>query len=327
MSITAYYDKQGDLPSISVEPSTSGTPLQLIYLSEGGANFVFRIATLTSDGDNPLRGKLLRVRKDLSHVQPAKAQLEAFDRNFRPLFPAHHVVQQELIALEPGLAEALNASLTSISRPACRLEDVLPLAESHGLLITDMTPAEDSEVLLQLKPKWLAQSPNAPLDAKRCRTCALRAQRGAKRSHTATDRQETCPLRLVSEGKAHRLEVATSFTKDQDVIGFLTGNGKEMLTALRGHQQILDPHGVLEVEGEKAIWNVCRAMTLRDCTLFVKLSRGNVEARLGDLDLKLPEKMAYWKEVESRLRNEGWYGNAEAEDVWAKETVCALSRP
>ena len=34
-----------------------------------------------------------------------------------------------------------------------------------------------------------------------------------------------------------------------------------------------------------------------------------VEARLGDLDLKSPAKAEYWKNLEARLINEGWYTN------------------
>ncbi|KAK6429660.1 Inositol-pentakisphosphate 2-kinase [Oleoguttula sp. CCFEE 5521] len=327
MSITAYYEEEGDLQSIGVKPSTSSTLLKLTYLSEGGANFVFRIAATTPDGINPLRGKLLRLRKDLSHVQSAQAQLEAFDANFRPLFPPHHVVQQQLISLGPGLAKSLNAAIKMLNRPSHRLEDFLPLNELTGLLVTDMTPADDNESVLELKPKWLAQSPSAPANAKRCRTCALRAQRGAQRVHTATDRQKTCPLRLVSGDQDQRTEVATSSTDNAAIARFLTGDGQQLLMTLRNHQEALDPRGVHGAPDEAAIWNVCRAMTLRDCTLFVKSSEGKIEARLGDLDLKLPEKMAYWKEVESRLSADGWYGNAEAQGVWAEETVCVLSRP
>ncbi|KAK6429218.1 Inositol-pentakisphosphate 2-kinase [Oleoguttula sp. CCFEE 5521] len=327
MSITVYFSEQDGLPFIGVAPLASSTQLQLTYLSEGGANFVFRIIAQGPGNDNPLNGKLFRLRKDLSHVQSAKAQLEAFDANFRPLFPAHHVVQQELIVLGPGLAEALNAFVKTVSRPTHRLDDVLPLDQTHGLLVTDMTPSTSEDVLLQLKPKWLAQSPSAPADAKRCRTCALRAQRGAERIHTATDRQETCPLRLVSNVEHHGTEVATSLTDDKTIANFLIGDGRQLLVTLRSHQEMLDPLGALAVDDEDAIRNVCRAMTLRDCTLFIKSSSGQIEARLGDLDLKLAEKLSYWKEVEGKLREEGWYKNGESEEVWAEETICVLSRP
>lgn len=68
-------------------------------------------------------------------------------------------------------------------------------------------------------------------------------------------------------------------------------------------------------------------MTLRDCTLFVRAGEdGVIEARLGDLDFKQPEKLKRWKEAERQLIDEGWYVNTEAESLWCEETICRLSR-
>lgn len=58
------------------------------------------------------------------------------------------------------------------------------------------------------------------------------------------------------------------------------------------------------------------AMTLRDCSCFVRIPAdgdgggdGEVEARLGDLDRKNgEEKLGYWREMERGLVEGGFYG-------------------
>ena len=71
------------------------------------------------------------------------------------------------------------------------------------------------------------------------------------------------------------------------------------------------------------------AMTLRDCTVFVRFpSEGRseeVEARLGDLDLKSREKKEYWRRSELELIEDGWYGGKESEEI-RQPLVCQLSR-
>ncbi|KAI5816596.1 inositol-pentakisphosphate 2-kinase [Pyronema omphalodes] len=67
--------------------------------------------------------------------------------------------------------------------------------------------------------------------------------------------------------------------------------------------------------GENDIWT---AMTLRDCSLFLKVwvrkQRGRgmearIECKVGDLDLKTGDggRAVYWRDVERRLRKGGWY--------------------
>jgi len=59
-------------------------------------------------------------------------------------------------------------------------------------------------------------------------------------------------------------------------------------------------------------------MTLRDCTVFLRFPS---EARLGDLDVKSPDKENYWNETEQDLINRGFYHGIE-EERWPNE--CAL---
>lgn len=51
-----------------------------------------------------------------------------------------------------------------------------------------------------------------------------------------------------------------------------------------------------------------------------------IEARLGDLDLKTSSgrKAEYWRNLEMRLIDEGWYGATE-KDSGQHENFCQLS--
>lgn len=96
----------------------------------------------------------------------------------------------------------------------------------------------------------------------------------------------------------------------------------------------MDRFGVLIAETASEELRV--AMTVRDCSVFVRLGGGDgkgdeegdgeVEARIGDLDVKSPEKLGYWKETERVLVEEGWYaGRVEGEGEGGRNT-CSLGR-
>ena len=324
MSVTAYYTK-GETPQLSTTRTDEVFACKIKYLNEGGANFIFSILQAGTELPSSLRGKLLRLRKDLSHLQTTTEQVESFNANFRPLFPPDCLVQPELVRLNDGMAEALNRALDTLNRPSRRDQDFLPQDERYGLLVTDMRPAA-GKAMLEIKPKWLLQSPNAPSNAKRCRTCALRAQRATQGKRTATDEQSSCPLDLVSERKEDRQRAARKATRETQLADFLADGAQPLFAILRDQQKFLDPRGVLRVSGAEDMYDLCRAMTLRDCTLFVRAGEDGIEARLGDLDFKQPEKLGRWKEVERQLIDDGWYVNAEAESLWCEETICRLSR-
>lgn len=54
--------------------------------------------------------------------------------------------------------------------------------------------------------------------------------------------------------------------------------------------------------------------------------RAKIEARLGDLDLKTSngKKAEYWRSLERRLIDEGWYKATEKGEA-AQENFCQLS--
>jgi len=73
-----------------------------------------------------------------------------------------------------------------------------------------------------------------------------------------------------------------------------------------------------------------KAMTLRDCVLFVK---GSIDAfedtaniRLADLDFKHahPDKVAKWIATERTLIDQGWYTNIEVDG--RIDSTCLLTR-
>ncbi|MCJ1431981.1 hypothetical protein MMC27_001337 [Xylographa pallens] len=99
-----------------------------------------------------------------------------------------------------------------------------------------------------------------------------------------------------------------------------------LLGRLRELQVRFDPSGAVEGDVEGAEFRL--AMTLRDCTLYLRVPSsggGAVEAKLGDMDLKSAAKAGYWRQVEERLVREDWYA-AEERDGKAVETVCVLGR-
>ncbi|KAK4542466.1 hypothetical protein LTR36_006718 [Oleoguttula mirabilis] len=329
MSVVVYFTEASRLPRLtSIEPRDPSTRCTIEYLDEGGANFVFRLLP-ERDYSLPdvITRKLLRLRKDLLHVQCTREQLRTFEETFKPLFPAENLIAHELVSLDDGIATQFTRAWRSLDRPAHRARDFLPRDEKYGLLVTDMTPRA-GDVLLQIKPKWLAQSPGAPPNARRCRTCALRAQRALVQLRTATDAQQSCPLALVSNIVGDRSRAAQAVSSDAQLVKYLVNDAQPLLHSLRDYQQQLDDGGVLNARaGDMAVVDgLCKAMTLRDCTLFLKRSSDGIEARLGDLDLKLPERLEKWKQAEQSLIDGGWYTNTEIQETRVEERICLLSQ-
>lgn len=154
-----------------------------------------------------------------------------------------------------------------------------------------------------------------------------------------------CPLLLVANSE-ERVEGARGVLKLDDGIGGSAeggGNGKytasqirrftnwvqttPLLSRLQALQKELDSKGPLLAEGNDLGLRI--AMTLRDCTVFVRMDDNvvgrdgvlgdgkdmgeGIEARIGDLDLKSPAKAEYWRSVEMGLIAEGWYEGMEEE--------------
>ncbi|CAI7677238.1 unnamed protein product [Penicillium pancosmium] len=340
--------------------------VQLVYLAEGGANVIYRFVPSTShlavkkddskkllssshDGGGvstlttipPIfRGKLLRLRKQTASNISYKEIAANFNAKIRPLFHADELVDQTLIRLPDDLIPHCNQLLRAEernggSRPAKRHGGYLALNEPFGLLITDMTVFNDADpgaTLAEFKPKWLLQSPSAPIGAERCRTCALREMKNRDaRGLGVKESRSFCPLDLVSDRFEDVLR-ATGFVKgcvgnDRDRVrlaGILFRN--PTLRNLQSRQKTFREVGLLgPVEGSR---EDSLDMTLRDCTMFIKIPRNEsapVEIRLGDLDLKTGAggKAQYWRDLEHKLIDGGWYCSSGS-DSSQKPSECAL---
>lgn len=288
---------------------------KLEYLAEGAANIIYRVKLpprspsisssldIESESEYPatpseseipslrmdprLEGQLLRLRKANLTALPIMECQNNFDSVIRPLFTKENLVGRTLFRPSADLIRDLNRRLRQMeafgSRARMRHGVYLDEGETYGTLITDMTCEENNYwTTVEFKPKWLAQSPSAPAEAKRCRTCALRAMRSSKKVPVGVSRHirsEFCPLSLISDDRNQIataadivLELPESDRRDENVtrqglIEFLLETS--LLHHLRDLQMKLDPIGVLsaDVSGQDFL----TAMTIRDCTLFLKV--------------------------------------------------------
>lgn len=289
----------------------SDSLIELDYLAEGAANIVYRIrfppqspgiSTDPEQGSTPaitetsplqsdprISGKLLRLRKHLLSTVSVMESQKNWESVICSFFAPHNLVQQALFRPSTTLIKRCNAVLHSMendgSRAKKRCSVYLAEGEYHGTLITDMTCASTSQhISIEFKPKWLAQSPSAPVGSVRCRTCALRAMKSANPQPSHPVKQLKlgfCPLNLVSNDK---IKVATAASivlelcrpEEHDnellrgaLVDFLYKS--PLLRKLRNLQIMKDPVGVLKADlsGKEFL----TAMTVRDCTLFLKVSR------------------------------------------------------
>lgn len=275
--------------------------VQLVYLAEGGANVIYHFVPSTSnlavnndikhslsssstqnqnlnDYEIPatFKGKLLRLRKETASDVSYKEIIHNFNAKIRPLFHPHELIDQTLIRLPDNLLpqcnEQLRISERNGSRPTKRHGGYLCLSEPFGLFITDMTVFnEPGATLAELKPKWLLQSPSAPVSSKRCRTCALREMKNDQSRRMGMKEQRSfCPLDLVSERFENVLR-ATAFIKGCDdrarLARILFRNST--LRNLQSRQKSCREVGLL---GPSSLSRETSLdMTLRDCTMFIKV--------------------------------------------------------
>ncbi|CAG8421730.1 unnamed protein product [Penicillium salamii] len=304
------------------------TGVQLIYLAEGGANVIYRFVNPIDTLPPQLQGKLLRLRKDTAAGITYKEIARNFDTIIRPLFKSDELVDQTLIRLPDILLSRCNEQLRAAERddqrPRKRHGTYLCLTESFGLLITDMT-ADDGSILAELKPKWLNQSPSAPETAHRCRTCALREMKNHASFVGIKEQRSFCPLDLVSERYENVLR-ATGLIKgctDRSRLAHILYRNPTLLR-LQSLQKTEREVGLLGPLAQSR--DMSLAMTLRDCTMFVKIphdERSAVEIRLGDLDLKTGAggKAGYWRDLETQLIEQDWYRGSECDQI---PSECAL---
>ncbi|KAK9457213.1 inositol-pentakisphosphate 2-kinase [Dipodascopsis uninucleata] len=205
--------------------------------------------------------------------------------------------------------------------------------------------------ILEFKPKWLIQSKDAPENWVHCRTCALRLMRQAKGKDPSL--YPFCPLDLVS-GDKQRIGLSVQAILPDSLEEQLkdnTLNLKRLRTIIEIYilnasvfkrladiQSSMDREGILNASGNFDSMNFLIAMTVRDCTAFLKVVYDTdieqesarqdtfidsgiystinldgllfrVSCRLADLDIKdgSGTKRIYWQELERRLISGNWY--------------------
>lgn len=308
-------------PRASATPDipTLETTTPLVYLAEGAANIIYSLPSPSH--------YLLRMRKTLPSAQPNSKAYAYLSSTAFPLFPPHLLVSTHLVRLPAGLIEreiaVLHTLEASNTRPKKRHGMYLEQSEEFAFLVADMTPHTPRQLLVEFKPKWVVQSPSAPKDSRRCRTCALRLKKGGGTGF--------CPLDLVS-GEAARVrravalllpkrqpksfEVLLSWEEEKEALGevvveFLLKS--ELLTVLKRVQSELDPDGPLGEMGGRFL----DAMTVRDLTVFLRVDMDTreVDCGIGDLDMKTRDggKETYWRGTETGLIEGGWYKGREGE--------------
>jgi inositol-pentakisphosphate 2-kinase len=273
---------------IVAPPPSPSTAADLNFESDGSSHDVPLPSEIPALRLDPrLEGRLVRLRKDLPSTVPVIESQTYLENLIVPLFTSRFnrgfLVQQILFRPSRDLIRECNAKLREMeaegSRSRKRHYVYLVEDEDYGTLVTDMSAGtDDYYACVEFKPKWLAQSPSAPAGSKRCRTCALWAMKSTTEENS---KSSFCPLNLISGDKVKvtkAVSIITSTPKHSDtlteparaaLVDFLYNS--PLLNLLKKLQIEKDPLGVLRAD--LLDQDFLTAMTLRDCTLFLKVCR------------------------------------------------------
>ncbi|KAI5305046.1 surf-like protein [Ascosphaera pollenicola] len=160
---------------------------KVLSYREGNANVLLKIDApeSSSSSSGSLKNMLLRLRKEKrASTRSTKQAFRDFEIYIKPLFDPEDIVRQSLIKLLDDTVEQANQSLDANVHRSKKRKGTYAANDQYGLLVENIIPPSfdasgDARQVdfLEFKPKWLVQSPSAPEDAKRCRTCALREMR------------------------------------------------------------------------------------------------------------------------------------------------------
>lgn len=274
---------------------------------------------------------LLRVAKVPRLGQQAKynyiLQQQFYTTSIKPILNGYANHQELVILRDTDIISQLNTMLQDIDHTRNpKFRGSFVGLSDWGLLTRDMRPPDGSDqILVEFKPKWLAQSPSAPSNALRCRQCAIELQRLLTKSPGKPARPENkpCPLALMQPdapepvGSPFRIAPQLKGLPDEayyeDVLREIIRH--PLLQTLREQQQRHDLEGPLSAEADDYAFGV--AMTIRDCTCFVQIPRSRPQGkgdeepltlRLADLDWKDADtKLHSWQSTERRLVEGGYY--------------------
>ncbi|KAK4157138.1 inositol pentakisphosphate 2-kinase [Chaetomidium leptoderma] len=343
------------LSSIPVLPFSAADRLEFKFMGEGAMNFVFEVIVQPDDESSRSIfqafltfsiGNLLRVPKAGTKAYSYVELQEYWETVVTPLFKPEDLVQHQLVRLgDERLVSRLNAVLEREEdlRRADFKGSRVAVAE-YGMVVEDMRQKNPDDLILEFKPKWLAQSPNAPPSATRCRNCAREAlKHHIKRDNSSGKTQTTpilCPLDFLTcstspPALTNILNYLPSInplltpgstppTQYNRLIDWLQTNA--VLPRLRSAQLANDRNGPLGADAHDPE-KFQLAMTLRDCTCFVRIPADParpVEAKLADLDKKnRTAKLEYWQAMERKLSEGGYY---DGRDEGGAGTDCQLGR-
>ncbi|KAK5946649.1 Inositol-pentakisphosphate 2-kinase [Knufia obscura] len=296
------------------------------YLTEGAANTIWNVRfshdSNLSQHDSAV---VLRMRKDIPSTIPMLGLKEQFEERIAPLFffDPSLLLPVQLIQLGPGVIEDMNQQLHHLEntkhRKAMRTGAYHPSfeIEPYAMLMPNLIHGLGKVV--EFKPKWLVQSPSAPRDAQRCRTCALNAMRRAKGVSGRGD-SGFCPFDMLSSNeKILSSALRNVWSENGSLLDFVTAFRVKVQPALRQLQKLQRQHSDVGLEDflNPAGKDFSVAMALRDCSIVLKVvkvphddTRLHIPiVKLLDLDLKDAGggKLAKWARMEAELIEDGWY--------------------
>ncbi|KIW25262.1 uncharacterized protein PV07_08453 [Cladophialophora immunda] len=328
--------------------------LQLHYLAEGAANIIYSVSVQSPPALlHHSHCCVMRLRKDLPSTKAAVQAMSDFQGRIAPLFNEKHkslLMEQALYKLTPAMVSEANDELREIDGvdlSALSAEDVkgkkirhhhrrhvyLPSYENeqYGILMQNLQ-GPGIDWLVEFKPKWLVQSPSAPVDARNCRTCALNAMRRKAGAHQGRGDSGFCPLDLLADEDAVlERTLANIWPLENGIHKFVAEFREKVQPSLRHLQTLQEEHGSVGVDDfrnpDGKDFGV--AMALRDCSVFLALKRRPdssdrvdvVDIKLADLDLKTTEggKVQKWAAMEEELLEGDWYQNLDGSN-------CRISR-
>lgn len=308
---------------------------KLRYLAEGNANVIFRILHHQETNPSQPGGSVLRLRKDLSFTRPCIEVNSAFRSRIVPLFEPglqHLLLQQTPTSLTPTIVEEANAILIGKerngTRSAIRCGTFLPAYqnEPHGIVMPDLCQDLTSK-LIEFKPKWLLQSPSAPSDAVRCRTCALNGMRRMKGGSTGRGDSGFCPLNLLSQNKqtiaSILLRIDPTLASIDNMTAEFMSKVQPALQHLKTLQKQHNSVGLQDFQAPEGR-DFSVAMALRDCSCFLVIDLSSMhnsirDVKFADLDLKSAGggKLERWAQIEDQLISSGAYTTPNLEQECA----------
>lgn len=327
--------------------------ITLHYLTEGNANVIYSIApSSTLDPETSAHDHccVLRMRKDLPTMRPCIENLTAIRERITPLFGDNHdhtLMPKVLYKLNDDVLRQASEILDNLDKQSATNGDGDSAralskknighpsldSEPHAILMPNFRYGEHA-LFREFKPKWLQQSPNAPKNAKRCRTCAANAFKRSKGGKKGKGDSGFCPLDLLSSDRAIIRDILRKIDPEHgdsdDLVEAFVQQVQPVLYHLADLQAQYSTKGIDDASNPEHR-DYAVAMALRDCSVFLVLQRSTsaegklslAHVKLADLDLKISTagNLAKWAKMESDLISSGAYNNTNMPG-----SACALER-